>query len=110
MRAAKKHLIQDIASNENVTQAEAERMINAVIEAIAFNLRVGNSVCISNIGTLSPVSKAERLARNPQTGEAVYVPAKLTVRWTASPTLRDVLNGTANRESLATKAPKTVKN
>lgn len=108
-RVGKRFLVDYLCAELGMTETKANEAVNGVLEGIASALRCEVNVAISNIGTLRFERTGERTARNPQTGERVLVPAQNVVRWTMSPTLRDVLNDRSERQSLASKAPKTVK-
>jgi DNA-binding protein HU-beta len=105
-RVGKQYLIDYLMVNGGQSRADAEESVNGVLEAIVTALRSGTPVALSNIGTLRPDIQAARPRRNPQTGETFVSPSQLTVRWKASPTLVDVLNGRIVRDSLSAKAPK----
>ena len=109
-RVGKAYLVEHVMNEQKLTTRDAEKVVNSVLDGIVTALRSGVSVTISNVGTLRPAMSAERVRRNPKTGENFLQPSQSTVRWTASPTLRDVLNGRSDRESLATKIPKAAKN
>lgn len=105
-RVGKGYLIESLMVNNGQSHVDATASVEGVLEAIVTALRHGVTVSLSNIGTLRPVAQPPRRARNPQTGGTVDVPARDTVRWKISPTLKAALNGETDRVNLATKAPK----
>lgn len=77
-------------------------VLNATYQAIVDTLVEGESVAVTNFGTFLPVVVSERVARNPQTGEQVTVPARTRAKFRPSPTLRAIMvdpeNGTSIRK------------
>lgn len=105
-RVGKRYLIDSLIVEAGYKPEAAEEAVNAVLEAITKALRANVNVSLSNIGTLRRETAPARTHRNPQTGGRVEVADREVVRWTSSPTLLDVLNGRAQRDSLAVKASK----
>lgn len=105
-RVGKAYLVEYLVVENGQSRADAIESVDAVLEGIATAIRAGISVSLSNIGTLRMVELAERMRRNPATGENFLAPAVKTVKFRPSPTLLDVLNGRADRDKLAVKAPK----
>jgi DNA-binding protein HU-beta len=105
-RVGKQYLVDSLVAGKGLARPDADEIVNIVLEAIATALRAGVNVSLSNIGTLRRETAPAATRRNPQTGGTVDVPAKEVVRWTASPTLLGVINGTIDRDSLSVKAPK----
>jgi len=105
-RVGKGYLI-DALVKDGQSRPDAEESVNSVLDAIGKALASGVNVSLSNIGTLRVETAAARVRRNPKTGETFHADAHQTVRWTVSPTLVDVLNGRSDRDTLATKAPKS---
>src|SRR5258708_9631802 len=57
------------------TKADAERAVDAIIDAIVTTLSGKGEVSIAGLGIFSTKARAARKARNPRTGEMVDVPA-----------------------------------
>lgn len=66
------------------TKKEATKAVDAVIAEIKNIVIEGDALSIVGFGTFDSVERAERVARNPQTGEAIKVPAKVVAKFTAS--------------------------
>lgn len=105
-KVGKQYLIDHLMVEKKFDRDDAVKAVEGVIDALVAALHAGTNVNISNFGTLRVEQVAERVRRNPQTGGAVVVPANKTIRWTASPTLLDLINGRIDRDSLSVKAPK----
>lgn len=104
-RVGKGYLVDSLRSDLDMTHDAATAAVDAVLNAMAQALRNGDSVVISNFGSLHLARTEPRTARNPQTGEVFQAPARNVVRWRTSPTLKAVLNGEEDRPSLASKVP-----
>ena len=71
----KTELIAAAAESAGVPKKDAERLLNAAIDAITASLANGDKVQLSGFGTFEVRERAERKGRNPKTGEVVAVPA-----------------------------------
>ncbi len=80
------------STREQMTYADAERFFNTVFNTIKSDVANGNMVFISGFGTFSVKDRAERTARNPQTGEPITIPAKKAPAFKASSAFKDVVN------------------
>lgn len=105
-RVTKSYLLDHLVTEKGFTRSDAVEAVEGVVDAIVAALRSGVAVNLSNVGTFRPVVSPAAVRRNPATGGKVAVPASGRVRWTASPTLLDVINGRTERKSLSRKAPK----
>jgi len=70
------NLVQATAEGAQLTKADAKRAINALIAFIKDKVDEDTDIRIADFGIFSLKSKAARTGRNPQTGEAVSIPAK----------------------------------
>lgn len=71
----KSELIATIAKNEGIEKKCAEKAVNAVFAAVADALAAGDKVQLIGFGTFEVRERAEKQARNPQTGETITVAA-----------------------------------
>ena len=63
-----------------------------MLEEIASTLARGESVKVSSFGTFSVRDKAERIGRNPKTGEEVPISPRRVLVFRASHVLKDRIN------------------
>lgn len=84
----KKDLVAAIADRANVPATVAGKVYDALFEVLTDEVIKGG-VRIDSFGTFKVVEKAERDAKNPQTGETVHVPAKKAVKFSAAAALKD---------------------
>lgn len=74
------------------SRAAAERTVNAVFSEIANAVAAGDEVGIVGFGTFKAVDRAERTARNPQTGEELIVPAHVAPVFHAGSAFKEKVN------------------
>lgn len=87
----KADLARSIAKKHNLTQKEAVSVVDAVLETITDALAQGEKVELRGFGSFAAKNRPARTARNPKTGEKVYVPPKVTPAFKASKALKQLL-------------------
>jgi nucleoid DNA-binding protein len=89
----KKELITELHSrNPHLTKAYIEKVIEDVARIAANELIKEDEFTLPYIGKLSVDEVAARKGRNPQTGEAIDIPAKKRVKFKATKELADHVN------------------
>ena len=88
----KAELIAAIAENADRTKADAERFLNATLEAIQKALKKGETIPLIGFGTFSVAKRAARTGRNPRTKATLKIPASKTVRFKAGSKLKAAVN------------------
>ena len=75
-RIVKGDLIDHIAGRiPNFPKKEAAVVIDLLLSRIRDEVGVGHEVAIQGFGTFGPRLRAERMGRNPRSGEAILIPA-----------------------------------
>ena len=87
----KTELITLAAQNAGMTRKDAERVINAAIDAVTAALVNGDKVQLSGFGSFEVKDREARIGRNPHTKEAVEIPATKVPVFKASKALRDTV-------------------
>ena len=64
----KSQLVDQIATDADISKAAAGRALDSFIEAVTGALKDGDSVALVGFGTFSVRERAARTGRNPQTG------------------------------------------
>ncbi len=78
----KEHLAERMRNTAHLaSKAEAERCLNAILDAIQEALAAGETVSLRDFGSFSVVERAARPGRHPATGEPLTIPAHRTVRF-----------------------------
>lgn len=75
----KTELVELMAEKAGVSKAEAGRVLAAFEEAVTEGLVKEGKVSLVGFLTLEKKARAERTARNPQTGENITIPARNAV-------------------------------
>ena len=87
----KTELITNTAQNAGVARKDAERVINAAIDAITAALVNGDKVQLAGFGSFEAKDREARVGRNPHTKEAIEIPATKVPVFKASKALRDTV-------------------
>jgi len=77
-----------IATDMEITKAQADRFISCFADAVYTNIRK-EGVKIVGFGTFSAAKRKARVGRNPQTGAEVKIPARWAVTFKAGSVLKD---------------------
>lgn len=87
----KTELIAAAAERSGLTKKDAEKALNAAIDAITAALVAGDKVQVSGFGIFEVKEREARMGRNPHTGEAMEIAASKVPSFKASKTLKDAL-------------------
>ncbi|SMF93756.1 DNA-binding protein HU-beta [Methylomagnum ishizawai] len=87
----KAELIEAISDAADLTKADAGRALDGVIDAITEALRKGEAVSLVGFGTFLVKERAERLGRNPQTGDSITIQAAKIPAFKAGKALKDAV-------------------
>ena len=85
-------LIEAVYQEVGLSRKESAQLVESVLEQIAGTLASGESVKISSFGTFSVRRKAQRIGRNPKTGEEVPILPRRVLVFRASHVLKDRIN------------------
>ena len=87
----KVELIGAVASKSEISKKDVEKVINAFTNVVADALVDGDKVQLVGFGTFEVVERAERLGRNPATGEAMIIAASKSPKFKAGKALKDAV-------------------
>jgi DNA-binding protein HU-beta len=108
----KSGLIDAISNTTSLTKRETEDAVNALVHAVVTEVRAGRRVAVVGFGSFNPTQRGARMGRNPQTGAPVKIAASKGIRFTASGTLKAIVNGKAPMPALKaspSSSPRTAK-
>ncbi len=88
----KSELIESVASSADMSKAEAQRAVEAMVNCIAGSLRKGEQVTIVGFGTFLVRQRGARTGRNPRTGETINIAASRVPAFKAGKSLKESLN------------------
>jgi DNA-binding protein HU-beta len=89
----KSELARKVAEKTGFALKDAEATVNAVFDSIKEALAAKEKVQIVGFGTFEVRERAERRARNPQTGEEITVPAGFAPAFKAGKELKSIIKG-----------------
>lgn len=87
----KAELIDALAQEANVTKADAERVLNALIETVVNGVKKGEHIAIAGLGSFERVAKAARTGINPATGAQIKIAAKKAPKFKAAKAFKDAV-------------------
>ena len=87
----KTELIALAAEHSGMTKKDAERVLNAALDAITVSLIKGEKVQLSGFGTFETKTREARVGRNPHTKESIEIPATRVPSFKASKALKDTV-------------------
>lgn len=82
-----------IASEQNLTKAQAKAIVESVFSQIAEAAQSGAETSIPSFGKFKVKETPEREGRNPATGATVKIAAAKKLTFTPGKALKDALNG-----------------
>ena len=81
-----------VASRAGLSKVQTAQALAAFIEHLQTSLSEGDKVSLPGIGQFEVAERAARQGRNPQTGEAIEIPASKAVKFKAGKALKDAVN------------------
>ncbi len=88
----KPELVNSIAEKVNTTKKQAEDMVAALFDTIMDALAKGDKVVISGFGTFEVHERANRVGRNPQTGEEMLIDGSKAPVFKSAKVFKDFIN------------------
>ena len=76
---------------KETSKAEAERSVNAVIDAIKVGVKKTKTVQLIGFGTFKVANRKARTGVNPKTGAKIKIKASKTVKFVAGKALKETL-------------------
>ena len=93
----KADIVAKIYTGAGMTRKDSVEAIEAVFSIMKSSLEQGENVKISGFGSFMVKQKYDRRGRNPQTGEAITIPARRILTFKPSKVLRDDINNGDDR-------------
>lgn len=87
----KAELVAKIADKASTTKANAERALNAFLEAVEATLVKEGKLTLTGFGTFVVEKRKARTGRNPRTGKAITIPATKVVKFRPGKLLKDAV-------------------
>ena len=84
----KAELIAEVAKKSNLSKAQAQKTIEATLEAIKGTLKKGKKVSLIGFGSFLVRKRKARTGRNPKTGESIKIKASKVPAFSAGAGLK----------------------
>ena len=88
----KTELIAAVAEKSGISKKDAEKALNAFIEAVTDELKNGSKVQLVGFGTFETSDRAARTGCDPRTGNSIEIPASKVPAFKAGKGFKDVVN------------------
>jgi len=85
-------LIEKIAAANDLTKANAKKLVDGILDAIADAAAAGDEISLNGFGKFKVKTSAAREGRNPSTGAAIQIAASKKLGFTAAKALKDKIN------------------
>ena len=87
----KAELINEVAKKTGFSNKDSGAAVNAVFDAISTSLKKKDPVRLIGFGTFETVKRAARKGKNPQTGEAMKIPARKVPKFKPGKALKELV-------------------
>jgi DNA-binding protein HU-beta len=87
----KHDLIAKIAHETGATKASAAATVDSLLDGITRALKKGDAITFVGFGTFKTTHRRARVAKNPRTGDAIKIPKRRVVRFTAGKALKSAV-------------------
>lgn len=94
----KNELVTALAAKTQFSKKDAEKALNAFVEAVNESLAKGEKVQLIGFGTFSVKDRPARSARNPRTGAVIKIAASKAPAFKAGKALKDKVNTPAKKK------------
>jgi DNA-binding protein HU-beta len=87
----KQDLIAQIAADTGATKISAAAAVESLLQSITGALKKGDAITVVGFGTFKTTLRRARVAKNPRTGDAIKIPKRRVVRFTAGKSLKSAV-------------------
>ena len=89
----KTELVDAIAKETGLSKKDSEKAVKAFTDTVSKELKKKGKVQLVGFGTFETAKRAARTGKNPQTGDAIKIPAATVPKFKAGKALKDAVNG-----------------
>jgi len=89
----KGQLVAKLADARGLSRKQVDELLNALTDTIVKSVKKGESVKIPGLGIFRLRKMKARMGRNPQTGEAIKIPARKKVGFSVAKTFKESVLG-----------------
>jgi len=100
-------LIERIATQHELSKAEAGRVLATVLDAVVSTVKKGGTVTLPGFGSFKQTARAARTGRNPATGDKIKIAAVKLPKFTAGSAFKAAVDpkAAARKAAKAAAAP-----
>ena len=89
----KTQLVGKLAEETGLSRKQVEQVLGALVDTVRKAIKKGDTVKIPDLGGWRLRSMKARMGRNPQTGEAIKIPARKKVGFTVARSFKQAILG-----------------
>jgi len=93
----KAQLVTRLAEGSGASRKQTDDLVDALVDTIVKSVKKGEAVKIPGLGIFRLRRMKARMGRNPQTGEAIKIPARKKVGFSVAKTFKEQVLGKATR-------------
>jgi DNA-binding protein HU-beta len=91
----KSQLVSKLADAGGMGRKQVDELMNSLVDTIVKSVKKGENVKIPGLGIFRLRKMKARMGRNPQTGEAIKIPARKKVGFSVAKTFKETVLGKA---------------
>jgi len=84
-------LVSAVSVTTDLSKKDVESVIEALVDEITQQIRLGNKVTLTGFGTFRVSDRAARVGINPQTKAKIQIPAMKVPKFTAGKALKEAV-------------------
>jgi DNA-binding protein HU-beta len=89
----KAQLVTKLAEAGGVSRKQGDQILDGLVDIVVKSVKKGESVKIPGLGIFRLRKMKARIGRNPQTGEAIKIPARKKVGFSVAKTFKETVLG-----------------
>ena len=93
----KSQLVSKLADSGELSRKQIDELLTTIVETIVKSVKKGESVKIPGLGIFRLRKMKARMGRNPQTGEAIKIPARKKVGFSVAKTFKETVLGSKGK-------------
>ena len=93
----KAQLVSKLADGTGATRRQVDDILSSMIDTVVKTVKKGESVKLPGLGIFRLRKMKARMGRNPQTGEAIKIPARKKVGFSVAKTFKETVLGNNGR-------------
>ena len=87
----KAQIVGALADKIGMSKVDTKRYLDALYDLAISEVKKSGQFVVANLGKLVKVHRAERMGRNPATGESIKIPAKTVVKFRVAKAVKEAV-------------------